>query len=108
MFALPPQKVPPLKTALEVPTVSAKAPCVKVPEYPAFIWSPATEGAISKVQLPLLAAAPSKIAISAAPGTDAPPAPPDVVDQLAVLFQFEFVVLIQNLFAENKLKPIKK
>ena len=32
---------------------------------------------------------PLKIAKSAGPGTEAPPAPPEVADQLAGLFQFE-------------------
>ncbi len=42
-------------------------------------------GDISKVHCP--APPPSKVAVSAATGTEAPPAPPELADQLAVLFQ---------------------
>ena len=50
-------------------------------------------GAISRLQLPR--PLPLKITALALPGTDAPPAPPEVVDQLAVLFQFDAEVAIQ-------------
>ena len=42
---------------------------------------------MSRVQLPR--PLPSKITALALPGTDAPPEPPEVVDQLAVLFQLD-------------------
>jgi hypothetical protein len=42
---------------------------------------------------------PSKLAISAKPGTLAPPAPPEVVDQLALVFQLLAEAATQYRFA---------
>ena len=48
---------------------------------------PAMVGDMSSVHVPC-ANTPGKNAISPAPGTEAPPSPPEDVDQLAVLLQF--------------------
>lgn len=66
-----------------------------VPVYPLTV-NPATVGAISRLQVPKPLAL--KTATSVAPGTDAPPGPPEEVDQLAVLFQFDDDEAIQNRF----------
>ncbi len=56
---------------------------------------PATLTVALIIQSPTLAVAPSKIATSLAPGTDAPLPEPEVVDQLPVLFQLLVVVATQ-------------
>jgi hypothetical protein len=63
-----------------------------VPVYPLIDILPIV-GAISSVQFPV----PPLLNIAATPdtGTEAPPAPPDVVDQFAVLFQFDAVAATQ-------------
>ena len=43
---------------------------------------------------------PSKITVESAVGTEAPPTPPEEVDQFDVLFQFEDVEEIQYSFKE--------
>jgi hypothetical protein len=63
-----------------------------VPVYPLTVML-LMVGAISRLQLPK--PLPLKITALALLGTDAPPAPPEVVDQLAVLFQFDAEVAIQ-------------
>jgi hypothetical protein len=65
---------------------------------PPEIFIAATVVFISKLQVPVPLLL--KYTTSDDPGTDAPPAPPDVADQLAVLFQLEDDDEIQNLFAE--------
>lgn len=60
---------------------------------------PATIGAKSREQFPLLPPAPLNMTRSATPGTDAPPAPPEVVDQFSVLFQFPGTVPTQYRWA---------
>lgn len=57
-----------------------------VPVYPDAFTIPSTLIEALRRQLPN--PLPSKFATSAEPGTDAPPLPPEDVDQLAVSFQF--------------------
>ncbi len=61
------------------------------------MFNPATFTVALIVQLPFLALL--KYALSEDPGTLAPPAPPEEVDQLAVLFQLEVVDATQYLEA---------
>lgn len=63
-----------------------------VPGYPLMEILPIV-GAISSVQFPI--PLPLNIAATPAPGTEAPPGPPDVADQFAVLFQLDVVVATQ-------------
>jgi hypothetical protein len=60
---------------------------------PADIFTASTDAFTSRVQVPVPFA--SKYTISENPGTEAPLAPPDVVDQLAVLFQLDTEEAIQ-------------
>ncbi len=53
--------------------------------------------------LPLLATPPSNTATSDVPGTLAPLAPPETVDQLEVKFVLAFAAPTQNLFAAKAL-----
>ena len=55
--------------------------------------NPFTVGTISRLQFPN--PEPLKFAISVAPGTEAPPGPPEDVDQFAVLFQLDADAAIQ-------------
>ncbi len=49
------------------------------------------------------------VTTSAGPGTEAPPGPPEVVDQFAVLFQLEAVLATQNRCAlAAEIHPISK
>ncbi len=53
-------------------------------------------GLMSTVQLPVRPPTPLNVTRSPGPGTDAPPGPPEVVDQLAVLLQLPGEVAIQK------------
>jgi hypothetical protein len=61
------------------------------------------------VQLPTLEldVPPSKIAISDAPGTEAPPAPLEAVDQFDAAFQLEVPVATQYRFAACKSEAVQ-
>ena len=65
-----------------------------IPLYPATVMEVTLIG-ILIVQFPILVL--SKVTSSFVPGTEAPPAPPDVADQLAVLFQLDEIAETQNL-----------
>ena len=91
MKVLFPFIVPPEKVEFDVPlTVKVNVLVLRVP---ADIITASTDAFTSRVQVPVPFA--SKYTISENPGTDAPLAPPDVVDQLAVLFQLDAEVAIQ-------------
>jgi hypothetical protein len=64
-----------------------------IPVYPLMIVIVPIVGAISSVQFPV--PPPLNTAATPAVGTEAPPAPPEVADQFAVLFQLEDVVATQ-------------
>ncbi len=99
MFPLLPVNVPAACVKLDAPTVSVM-PALKdtAPVYPVAIENPRTLAAASIVQEP--SPAPLKIAISIFTGTLAPEAPPEVVDQFAVLFQLAAPPEIQKRLAE--------
>ena len=87
--------VPEENPQFEVPEVVRLFPFRSmVPVYPLTVI-PAIVGTTSMTQFPLRPPVPSKITKSDEPGTDAPPAPPEVVDQLAVLLQLAVAAAIQ-------------
>ena len=93
IFAEPPEKIPPLNVAV-VDVAIVFIPWLMVPVYPAATVKLLTLTVASTVQLPrpLL----SKFTSSAATGTLDPPIPPELADQLAVLFQFDALVATQK------------
>jgi hypothetical protein len=87
--------VPVVKVAAVVPEFVRLNPFRSItPLYPLTVTE-ATVGAMSNIQLPWCPPAPLNMTASDAPGTEAPPIPPEVADQFAVLFQFEEVDAIQ-------------
>ena len=62
---------------------------------------------ISMVQFPFRVAL--NVTTSDGPGTEAPPGPPEVVDQFAELFQLEAVLATQNRWAlAAEIQPVSK
>ena len=96
--APPPLFIVPVVKVLVPVVVRLNPLMLRVPVYP-FMVIPATVAATSKVQLPRPSAL--NVTKSLAPGTEAPPAPPELADQFAVLFQFEGAAEIQNLWAKD-------
>jgi hypothetical protein len=94
--ALPPVNIPSEKEASLV-TRMVLLPCMIVPVYPPVTVILRILTGISIVQLPTNAL--SNVTLSPAVGVLKPPGPPDLFDQLAVLFQFEAAEEIQNRFA---------
>jgi hypothetical protein len=87
--------IPVVKVAAVVPEFIRLNPFKSiVPLYP-FTVIEDTVGAMSSIQFPCRPPAPLNTTASDAPGTEAPPIPPEVADQLAVLFQFEEVEATQ-------------
>ncbi len=96
IFAEPPVKIPEEKEAL-LTVENVFAPCEIVPVYPfTVIFKTLTGTSIAQFHR---CAALLNVTASAAPGTLAPPAPPETVDQLAVLFQFEGAAATQKRLA---------
>lgn len=96
--APPPLFIVPVAKVFAPVVVRLKPLMLIIPVYPLTVI-PATFAAISSVQFPKPNAL--KVTRSLAPGTDAPPAPPELADQLAVLFQFDGAAEIQNLWAKD-------
>lgn len=86
IFADPPEKFPPLNVAV-VDTAMVFVPWPIVPVNPAATVKLLILTVASIVQLPMPLL--SKLTSSAAPGTLEPPGPPELADQLAILFQLD-------------------